>query len=291
MSRVTMPSFKGCFKNNGSGQRRHQEEFLIFSAAGKTHQGMVRVGNEDSIAVNEKLGLVIVADGMGGHAAGETASRLATEAISDDLRKAHQPIKEYDDAYSETTNRLNAAIMRANSTVYEAAQSSPELAGMGTTVAAAWLQGNQLSYAHIGDSRIYLIRSGNIEQLTEDHSLVQEQRRSDPDALDAIPYPGMKNILTRAVGLDTNVRADLGELTILEGDMFLLCSDGLHNMISDDEILKILLHAGNVQAACEILIDAANDRGGKDNISAIVGYIRRKKWYWPFLRWIKTFRR
>ena len=182
---------------------------------------------------------------------------------------------------------MAAAISQANRTVYEAAQSSPDMNGMGTTVAAAVLDGNHLSFAHIGDSRIYLVRSGSITQLTEDHSLARKLSGSTRQIGD----DGIKNVLTKALGTHPEIRADLGELTVLQGDILLLCSDGLYNMVSDEEILEIAVRAGNVHAAAEILIDTANDNGGADNISVVIAYFRGKKWYAPWSKIMDTFRR
>jgi protein phosphatase len=264
---------------------------LIFTAGGKTDQGLVRTKNEDHIYLNERLRLAVVADGMGGHTAGETASKLAVEVLRDYFQKDTHAIPHYDSSYSKTTNRLNAAIELANRAVYEAAENSPGLSGMGTTIAAAMLSGNQLSFAHIGDSRIYLVRSGSIEQLTDDHSFVREQVKRDRISNEEAARSVMKNILTRAVGISLDVCADLGELTVLSGDILLLCSDGLYNMVSDEEILEIISHADNVHAASEILVDTANDHGGKDNISAIVGYAHKEKWYSSWSGFIEAFRR
>lgn len=265
---------------------------MILTAGGKTDRGLVRPDNEDSIYVNEKLRLVAVADGMGGHASGETASKLAAGVIRDYFQKGRQATGSYDSSYSDTTNRLKAAVLLANKTVYQTAQRSQELSGMGTTVAVAALNENRLSYAHVGDSRIYLVRSGSIEQLTDDHSFAPEQAgRPGADKETALPSD-MKNILTRAVGIEADVDVDMGELTVFEGDLLLLCTDGLYNMVSDEDILEIVLRAGNVRAASEILIDTANENGGMDNISAIVGYIHEeKKWYSSWATFIKAFRR
>ena len=264
---------------------------MILTAGGKTDQGLVRAKNEDHIYLNAKLGLVVVADGMGGHASGETASRLVVETLRHYFQNAPQAIRQYDASFSETTNQLHEAVALANDIVYNTAQNAPELSGMGTTIAAALLRGNQLSFAHVGDSRIYLVRSGSIEQLTEDHSLVRQQVKQDRLTKEEAAKSAMKNILTRAVGIESDVCTDLGELTVLHDDILLLCSDGLYNMVSDKEILNIILCAGNVHAACEILIDTANDNGGKDNISAIVAYLHQEKWYWSWSRFLNTFRR
>lgn len=264
---------------------------MILTAGGKTDQGLVRANNEDHIYLNERLGLLVVADGVGGHASGETASILAVQVLVDYFKKGPQAAGHDDASCSETTNRLNAAILLANRKVFEEAQRLPELNGMSTTIAAAALSGNQLSFAHVGDSRIYLVRSGSIEQLTEDHSIVQEKIRFDWNVGKEPERSVEKNILTRAVGINPDVRADLGELTVLADDILILCSDGLHNMVSDEEMLEIISRAGNVRAASEILIDAANDNGGKDNISAIVGYIHKEKWYASWSTFVDAFRR
>jgi len=253
------------------------EAFLILTAEGKTDLGRMRDRNEDFIHVDEKLGLLVVADGIGGRSRGEVASELAVRAVREYFRTDHQAIADYDPAYSVTTNQLNTAVMQANRAVYEAAQTSPDLEGMGTTIAACLLANDQLSFAHVGDSRIYLIRSGNMELLTADHSFAGDhfpRQRLTGERTSLL----FKNILTRAVGVGDEVVADLGELNVLAGDLLLLCSDGLYNMIPDSEMLQIILRAGNVRAASEILTDIANDNGGSDNISAIVGYIHKKKW-------------
>lgn len=262
---------------------------MILTAGGKTDRGLVRSINEDSIYINEKLRLALVADGMGGHSSGETASKLTAGVIRDYFRMGRLDTESRDPLFSETTNRLKAAVMMANKTVYEAAQKSPQWRGMGTTVAAAVLTENRLSYAHVGDSRIYLVRSGSIVQLTDDHSCARKE--ADQNEIQALSSD-MNNVLTRAVGIEAQVEVDVGELTVFEGDLLLLCTDGLYNMVSDEDILQIILRAGNVRAASEILIDAANENGGMDNISAIVGYIHKeKKWYSSWSTFFKAIRR
>lgn len=264
---------------------------MILTAGGKTDQGLVRENNEDSFYLDEKLGLLVVADGMGGHASGETASKLAVGVLCDYFQENRPVISDYNSSYSETTNKLNASINLANQAVLEAAQSSSELNGMGTTIAAVLLEGNQLSIAHIGDSRVYLVRSGHIEQLTDDHSIVQEQVRRELITKEEAAQSQMKNILTRALGIHEETKADLGELTVFHGDILLLCSDGLYNMVSDERMLAIIACAGNADAACDDLINAANENGGKDNISVVLGYIKKEKWYSALLTFVESFRR
>lgn len=248
----------------------------------------MRENNEDFFYLNEKLGLLVVADGMGGHASGETASRLAVQALQDYFQGNRHQIAKADASCSETTQRLGASIQHANRVVYDAAKTSPTLNGMGTTIAAVALKGNRLSIAHIGDSRVYLIRSGSISQLTDDHSFVQEQVRQEQLSADEAAQSGLKNILTRALGIDAETTADTSELTVLDSDILLLCSDGLYNMVPDGKMMAIISRATDAAAACKTLIDAANAGGGKDNISVIVGYVRKEKWY---SAWLKISRR
>jgi protein phosphatase len=264
---------------------------LILTARGKTDQGLVRSNNEDNFYLDEKLGLLVVADGMGGHASGETASLLAVNVIRDYFQGPQKLIGDYNHSYSEAANTLKSAISLANLAVFEAAQSSPQLAGMGTTIAAVLLAGNKLSIAHIGDSRVYLIRAGDIEQLTDDHSMVNEQVKHDIITKEEAAKSEMKNILTKALGISTDTEADLNEMAVFDGDILLLCSDGLTTMVPDEDILKIISFAGNPGAVCDSLINVANEKGGKDNITVVAGYIEKKKWYRALIKFMESFRR
>jgi protein phosphatase len=264
---------------------------LDLTAAGKTDQGLVRSNNEDNYYLDEKLGILVVADGMGGHASGETASSLAVNVIRDYFQGPQKLIGDYDQSYRAATNKLNSAIRLANLAVYEAAQSSPQLKDMGTTIVAVLLTGKQLSIAHIGDSRAYLVRGGNIEQLTDDHSMVNEQLKRDIITKEEAIHSTMKNILTKALGISAETEADLNELTIFDDDILLLCSDGLSNMVSDETILEIVSAAGNPAAACAELIAAANNNGGIDNITTVIGCIKKKKWYSALFNLMESLRR
>jgi len=264
---------------------------VYLTAGGKTDQGLVRANNEDNFYLDEKLGILVVADGMGGHASGETASKLAVNVIRDYFQGPQKMIGDYDRSYSETTNKLHCAVRLANMAVYEAAQSSPQLQGMGTTVAAVLLKDNKLSIAHIGDSRVYLIRAGNIDQLTDDHSIVSEQLKRDMITKEEAAKSEIKNILTKALGISADMEADLDELTVFDNDILLLCTDGLSNMVSDETALEIISLAENSAAACDSLIKLANENGGKDNITVIVGYIKKKKWYSALFKFVQFFRR
>lgn len=264
---------------------------MNLTAAGKTDRGLVRANNEDEFYLDEKQGLLVVADGMGGHASGEIASKLAVNVIRDYFQGPQKLIGNSNPAYSLATNKLNCAIRLANQAVYEVAQSSPVLKGMGTTIVAVLLTGNKLSIAHIGDSRAYLIRAGLIDQLTDDHSMVNEQVRRDIITREEAAQSEMKNILTKALGIRAEMEADLDELTIFGDDIIFLCSDGLCNMVADEEVLDIISFAENPGYACDSLIKAANQKGGKDNITVVIGYIRKKKWYAALFKFMEYFRR
>jgi protein phosphatase len=264
---------------------------LNLIAAGQTDQGKVRPNNEDNFYLDEKLGLLVVADGMGGHASGETASKLAVNIIKDYFLGTQKLIGDYDQSYSAATNKLNSAIRLANQAVFEAAESSPSLKGMGTTIAAALITDNRLSIAHIGDSRIYLLRYGDIEQLTDDHSIVNEQVKRDIITKEEAARSDMKNILTKALGIAPEVEADLNELSLFDGDCLLLCSDGLSNMVTDSSMIELLSVAQNPVLACSALVDQANENGGKDNITVVIGYIKKKKWYSALFNFMESFRR
>jgi protein phosphatase len=261
---------------------------LNLTATGKTDQGLARSNNEDNYYVDVKSGLLIVADGMGGHAAGEIASNLAINVIRDYFQEENKFVRNNDQSYGPATNKLNSALCVANLAVFEAAQSSPQLKGMGTTIAAALMIGNKLSIAHIGDSRVYLVRSDNIELLTDDHSIVNEQVKRDIITKEEAAKSNIKNLLTKALGISPEVEADLNELTLFDGDILLLCSDGLNTMLTDESILKIISFAKRPSDACEFLINAANEKGGKDNITVIVGYIKKKNWYSAFNKFTES---
>lgn len=248
----------------------------------KTDRGLIREINEDSFCVDESIGLVAVADGLGGHASGEIASKMAIDVIRDYINrteKGNEPlIGKYNKKYSGAANRLTSSIRLANKAIYEAAQGNPQWQGMGTTMAAALLKGNKLSIAHAGDSRIYLIRANQIEQLTDDHTLVYEQVKMGLVTKEYAERSNMKNILTNALGIAPDVVVDVDELTLSDGDMLILCTDGLNSMVSESDILSVATSVDNPSEVCERLIDMANKNGGKDNITVITVYIQKKNW-------------
>lgn len=264
-------------------------------AEARTDQGRVRLNNEDNYYLSEEQGILVVADGMGGHASGEVASKMAVDVIKgffDGTAGTSEPvIGEYNEEYSEKTNTIGSAIRLANMAIYEAAQNNPTWHGMGTTLSAVLFDKKQLSIAHVGDSRVYLVRAGDIIQLTDDHTIVQEQVKRDLLTQDEAEASGMKNVLTRALGIASDVMIDLDELAMADDDILVLCSDGLSSMVSDDDILSVILADDNPAVACERLIDMANGNGGKDNITVIVAKAKKSGWLSSLLRYFKQYRR
>ncbi|HQB38520.1 MAG TPA: Stp1/IreP family PP2C-type Ser/Thr phosphatase [Deltaproteobacteria bacterium] len=244
------------------------------TAFGITDTGKVRAGNEDALLLEEKLGLFVVADGMGGHNSGEVASRMAMEVIRDAVSRSAAGeafvVGTVDPGHSREANLLASAIRLANRTIFEAAADRPEWHGMGTTVVAVLASGNAAAIAHVGDSRVYLLRNRILKQLTADHSLVAEQQRQGLLTEEQARNSKQKNIITRALGQEPEVLVDLLDLELLDGDMLLLCSDGLTGMVSDEEIAALILARTSLEPACRDLIEQANANGGRDNITAVL---------------------
>ncbi len=247
------------------------------SAHGVSDVGMRRDHNEDSFLVDLDLGLLVVADGMGGHAGGEHASRLAVETIQREVRAAREskggaferPSTIED---SPLPDVMRHAVEAASAAIFEAAQEDPELTGMGTTVTAALMDGSHAFVAHVGDSRCYLLREEKIYQVSEDHSLVNEQIKAGAISPEEARTSRFKNIITRSVGFERTVAVDLMGIELQEGDRFVVCCDGLSNMVEDGEILSIADSAPLVEAA-ERLVALANERGGDDNITVILARV------------------
>ncbi len=251
---------------------------MTIAACGQTDVGRKRDHNEDSFLVDEDLGLFIVADGMGGHAGGGTASRLAVDTIQARMRVAHEaepelftvpaPLEE-----SALREVLRDAVESACQSIYQAAQGDPSLAGMGTTVTAVVLAGQNTFVAHVGDSRCYLVRGSRIYQVSEDHSLVNEQLKAGAITPDEARHSRFKNIITRSVGFEADVAVDMMGLEVEPGDRLVVCCDGLSNLVDDQEILEAV-SATPLEAAPKKLIDLANERGGDDNVTVIVVHVR-----------------
>ncbi len=238
--------------------------------------GRKRTGNEDSLSLNHEQGLFVLADGMGGHAAGEVASRVAVEAIDEFVRLTggNQEITwpfGLDESISYDGNRLKTAIRHANRRVLEKVRESVEYEGMATTVAAVLLDDGVANLAHVGDSRIYLWSDGELEQLTSDHSWVNEQIQSGAISAEQARSHPLRNVVTRALGGRAELIVDVQSRRLTPGEVLLLCSDGLTTMISDGDIARIIGTAdGDLARAAQALIDEANERGGEDNITVIL---------------------
>jgi protein phosphatase len=250
---------------------------MTIAARGQTDVGRKRDHNEDSYLVDEDLGLFIVADGMGGHAGGGTASRLAVETIQARVRVAREAEPELFTApapLEESSLRevLREAVESACQSIYQAAQGDPALAGMGTTVTAAVFSGQNAFIAHVGDSRCYLVRRARIYQVSEDHSLVNEQLKAGAITPDEARHSRFKNIITRSVGFEADVAVDMMGLEVEPGDRLVICCDGLSNLVDDQEILELVDEAP-LDAAPKKLVDLANERGGDDNITVIVIHV------------------
>lgn len=222
-----------------------------------TNVGKVRKNNEDSLLVTEPE-IFIVADGMGGQAAGEVASKILVDTAKNFLPKIPAPLNE---------DILTKSILKANAEILKEVRENKNYRGMGTTATILHIYKNRAYYAHIGDSRLYRIRNKNIEQITEDHSYVESLvKRGEITQEEARVHP-LKNILTQAVGADDDIEVDSGSFKIFTDDIYMLCTDGLTNMVSDEDILKILLSSKN---PADDLVQAALDNGGNDNVSVIV---------------------
>jgi serine/threonine protein phosphatase PrpC len=250
----------------------------------RTHAGRVRRENEDACAAAPEHGIYVVCDGMGGAAAGELASHLATEAFVQAIGKSAVSVADagrtpsFDPAVlgaDHPQTRLEQAVCAANLAVFQRAQKQRALRGMGTTLVATLLEltGAAASawIAHVGDSRCYLLRDRRFEQLTTDHSVVEEQVRAGFLTREQAEFSPVRNVITRAVGTQLTVPADIGEQPLRPGDLLLLASDGLTRELCDDTIARILLeNSGNLDTACEALIEAANAHGGRDNITVLL---------------------
>jgi|WetSurMetagenome_2_1015567.scaffolds.fasta_scaffold184026_2 PPM family protein phosphatase len=238
--------------------------------------GLVRKTNEDSYICNDRLGLYVVADGMGGHSAGEVASRLAVEAIEGFIARSHDDSDfswpyGIDPQLSLGGNRLRTAVHLANRRVFRTSESRDDYAGMGTTVTAVLVSGETLSYAHVGDSRLYAFTDGALVQVTQDDSWVATLMANDPSLKKAdLAHHPMRHVLTNVVGAREQVEVQLGELPVSHAGSFLICSDGLHGMADESAIAGILGRGGPLDALAHALLGAARDGGGHDNITALV---------------------
>lgn len=241
--------------------------------AARTDPGLVREQNEDAVAVSAAHGLAILADGMGGYSAGEVASGIATSviraSIETRLRQRNWRRLPADGAMQQL---LASAVELAHSAILATAQRQPEYAGMGTTLVTALFRHDQVTIAHVGDSRAYRIRAGRIQQLTHDHSLLQEEIDAGLISPEQARFASHKNLVTRAVGIELPLEVEIHQHPIAAGDLYLLCSDGLSDMVPEQEIAE-LAQAGDLEQAAAALVQSANQHGGHDNISVILARV------------------
>lgn len=241
----------------------------------QTHSGMVRSHNEDSVACEPACGLVVLADGMGGYNAGEVASGMAVSVVASEIRQrlfSAMPT-DIDRATGEELGvlLLRENIQKANASIFHAAQSQPQYSGMGTTIVTGLFYDNRVAIGHIGDSRMYRLRGDALETITRDHSLLQEQIDAGIISVEDARLSRNKNLVTRAVGIDAEVEAEVHVHDVMVGDIYLLCSDGLNDMVEDEDIESVLnAFQNNLPLAASQLIELANDNGGRDNVSVIL---------------------
>ncbi|PXW99485.1 protein phosphatase [Sphaerotilus hippei] len=252
-----------------------------------TDTGRARLNNEDSVAIEENAGLVVLADGMGGYNAGEVASHMATEYIRSELGYW---LKETGTEASDLDVRraMDICVDNANRAIFNAANANAQYAGMGTTLVVGVLRGSRLLLGHIGDSRAYRWRDGRLVQLTRDHSLLQEQLDAGLITPEQALYSSHRNLVTRAVGVEDVVLLETHIHPVLPQDWFLLCSDGLSDMLTDEQIGEVLVAHGEAASAADALVEAANQAGGRDNIAVILIATQSSadgaRSWWPFKR-------
>jgi serine/threonine protein phosphatase PrpC len=258
-------------------------------SGGQSDVGQQRANNEDSFRIVQALNLFVVSDGMGGEAHGEIASSMAVETVvktcMGEETAAMTASAETQPGWSDQTKRLFNAAHLANKKIYESAEANPEQQGMGATLTAAWINEEKLSVVHVGDSRVYLLRSGLLQQLTSDHSLVAEQvRRGILTAAEA-EHSELQSVLLRALGTQPEVEVDAEEHSLFPGDILLLCTDGLTRMVAEQKIAVTLQSESDPNRAAEKLVALANENGGADNVTVVVVHMEPKEG--GFLSWLR----
>lgn len=248
---------------------------MLIEIGARSDVGRMRSNNEDSFKVVPELNLAVLSDGMGGEAHGEVASHMAAEGVAEYCTQAAHdpstpPAAEIRPELAEHTNRLVSAVVTANQKIFDTAQKNSTHRGMGATVVAVWVNDQRMSLAHVGDSRAYLLRSGELQQLTEDHSLVAEQVRRGIITQEQADTSENASVLLRALGIEQEVQVDADEHLLMEGDIVLLCSDGLTRMVTEPEIASTLLTHQGLEEAADRLIALANEYGGADNITVVL---------------------
>ena len=253
---------------------------FVIESTGISDIGKKRKTNEDAMLVDDQLGLYIVADGMGGHRAGEVASMLVIETLKEFIqqdpdREDEIALDEADDTLSEAANRILSGIKISNKVVYETSRSEDKYNGMGSTVSILYLNEQTMIAANVGDSPIYLVHKGNIELLSVPHTVMAEHAAMNPESADQLGEE-YRHMLTRAMGAEEMVTADICEIPYFRDDILVISSDGLSDCVSPDEILEVVLD-NSTEKACQSLVDMANERGGYDNVTVIVLKVKTAK--------------
>ena len=248
---------------------------LTAQAAGRTDVGVVRKNNEDNFGFDKRAGIYVVCDGMGGQASGEVASKMAVDTLLGYFRQREKGggMQVLGGGFAEVSERANAlanAVQLANKSIREAAANEIGNSGMGCTIVAVCVERELFSIAHVGDSRIYLVRGGTIQQLTSDHSFVMEQVRRGMITLEEAETCGMQNVIMRALGSEDSVEPDLADLAFEVNDTLLLCTDGLSRFVKEQAVLDLIQRSDNLDRACVDLIDAAKNGGSDDNITCVM---------------------
>jgi serine/threonine protein phosphatase PrpC len=281
---------------------------LAVEVAGKTDTGCVRQNNEDNFGFDSRYGIFVVCDGMGGQAAGEVASKMGVDVLLKYFREvapsaspktaaittfAETDDEDFKPQSAETSaidtsasgaGALARAIYLANRTIYAAGRDGNGRTGMGSTIVAAVVRGHSLAIGHVGDSRIYMIRHGDIQQLTQDHSLVMEQVRLGYITREQAKKSELQNVILRALGSEEDVQPDIDELVAVPGDLILMTSDGLTRHVQDEEILAIVKNSALLTQACNALVQLAKERGGDDNITCLLLRIVERPWFKSLFR-------
>ena len=258
------PGNKNC--SNGAGN-------MIYEICTLTDPGLTRDNNEDAIAIDALTGLCILADGMGGYNAGEVASGMAAAFIKSEMARWLAQTGMNSNA-REVRRALEICVENANHSIFNAANSNPQYRGMGTTLVMGVFQGNRVTLGHIGDSRCYRVRSDSLQQLTKDHSLLQEQLDAGLISVEDAQTSLNRNLVTRALGVEEIVMVEINEFRVEVGDCYLLCSDGLTDMVNDADIATIFLGSGSLEQKAARLVQQANDNGGRDNISVVLAHAK-----------------
>ncbi len=268
----------------------------ILDIAGRSNIGLVRANNEDKIGEDQEIGLVILADGMGGYKAGEVASQLAVNTILEELRTEIPKLSpgEIDEQTGYTKESLLArkSVVKANETIFSLSSTEPQYRGMGTTLVMGVFYANQITIAHVGDSRMYRFRDGKLQQVTVDHTLLQELVDRGFYTQEEANSSLNKNLVTRALGIEGSIAVDIKEDLAMPDDIYLLCSDGLTDMVDDQEIhATVTAFKDNLDQLADKLITIANEHGGRDNISVLLAkpnqeFPGKKDWKSKFSRFL-----